>query len=253
MNKNLRLKLILDTIRSDSVIDVNQIANQCNVTTKTIRLDLQELEKAGLLNRIHGGAIKPYHESNKASPATRTQHLSQKRAIAKKAFSYIKENDVILLDSGSTTLELAKLLGGFNVVVLTNDLYIVNELAFRDKVTLFVAGGYTQRVGDNITLAGDDAIEFIKKYHASKSFISASAVDIDEGTSIYFYGVGQTKRAFINYAEKIYCLIDSSKFGKFGFTKVADIAELQNIITDKDIPAETARRIEEKGVNLIYA
>ena len=253
MNKNLRLRLILEAIQSDSVIDVNQIADRCQVTPKTIRLDLEELESAGLLSRIHGGAIRPHYQREVSSPETRTHHLTQKKAIAKKALSFIKENEVILLDSGSTTLELAKLLGNFNVVVITSDIYIINDLVFKDKVTLFVAGGYTQRVNDNISICGEDTIEFIRKYHPTKSFISASAVDTDEGTSVYFYGLGQTKRAFIDNAETVYCLLDSSKFGKFGFTKVADISELQNIITDRDISEEDAEKIRAKGVNLIYA
>ena len=253
MNRNLRLRLILDAIQNESVIDVNQIALKCNVTPKTIRLDLQELEYAGLLNRIHGGAIKPRYQNNNTSPNTRAEHLYQKKLIAKKALSFINEGDIILLDSGSTTLELAKLLGNFNVVVLTNDLYIINELAFKDNVDLFTPGGYKQKVGDNVSLIGDDTVEFIKKYHAKKSFLSVSAIDVEKGTSIYFYGVTETKQAFINYSNERYCLVDSSKFGKIGYSKISDIDKLQNIITDKGLSEEEAKAIKNKGVNIIYA
>ena len=250
MKQKERLQSILRMLQEDPVVDVKSMAESFNVTPKTIRLDLKLLANSGHLERIHGGAIRPKDDSDFTIKKTRSSHQEEKKAIARKALTFIQENDVILLDSGSTTLEVAKLLGDFNVAVITNDIFIINELANKRHVTLYVVGGMVQNVADHFTIIGEDAVSFVRKYHTTKTFISTSAIDLDKGTSIYYYGDSSTKRAFMDAGEINYCLVDSSKFGHFGFRKVADIDELQNIITDKNISPEDYQKLKKHNINV---
>lgn len=224
-----------------------------DVTPKTIRLDLQTLEDAGQLKRIHGGAIKISKTNSVILPSERNQHLDEKKAIARKALSLINENDIIVLDAGSTTYELAKLLGDFDVSVITNDVHIVYELALKDKVSVFVAGGLVQDSKQSKPIIGEDAVDFFSKYHAIKTFASASAIDVEKGATIYDYGDHQVKKAIIEYAENLYFLVDSHKIGKCGFAKTADISEIQNLITDRGLSQSEAEKLKKKGVKIHYA
>lgn len=253
MRKSIRIQKILNIIQTDSVLDVNKMASMLDVTPKTIRLDLQTLEDAGQLKRIHGGAIKISKSKALVLPSERNEHLEEKKAIARKALSLINENDIIVLDAGSTTYELAKLLGKFDVSVITNDVHIIYELAFKERVSLFIAGGLVQESKQSKPIIGEDAVDFFQKYHAIKTFASASAIDLEKGATIYDYGDHQVKKAIVDCAENLYFLVDSHKIGKCGFAKTAEIGEIQNLITDRGLPQSEAEKFRKKGVKVHYA
>lgn len=255
MIQKKRLDTIIGILKDEGMADVKTLSRRLEVTEKTIRLDLNELESQNLLERVRGGAVlKPQelHRGYETSPR-RTSHLEQKQAIAKCALTLIRENDVILLDDGSTTQELAKLLGAFRVTVLTNDLLIVNELMYKPNITLYIIGGLVRRDSDSYIITGEDAIQFLKKYRVSKLFLGTSTVDEKEGLMIYNYGDNFTKRAFINAADRVVCLADSSKFDRTAFTKVAMLDEVDTFITDSGLSQEMAERYESLGREIIIA
>lgn len=253
MIQKKRLDIIMDILKKKGMADIKTLSRELDVTEKTVRLDLKELEQQNFVERVHGGAVlkvKTIELGGKDS-LRRISHLEQKRAIAERALSLIQENDVILLDDGSTTQELAKLLGEFRVTVLTNDLLIVNELMYKTNITLYIIGGLVRRDSDSYIVTGEDAIQFLQKYRVAKLFLGTSTVDSKEGLMIFNYGDNFTKRAFIDAADLVICLADASKFEKTAFTKVARLDEVDTFITDDALEAEILNRYTELDREMI--
>lgn len=254
MLQNKRLEQIMELLQRDKMADIRQLSELLGVTPKTIRLDLEKLESTGLLQRVHGGAVlSKQPPSSYPTPAHRQKNLPEKGRIARKALSLLQENEVILLDDGSTSLELAKLLGDFRITVLTNDIFIINELMYKPNVTLYVIGGSMKRDGESYVINGEDAIQFIKKYRVSKLFLGTSTIDLKNGLMIFYYGDRSTKRAFMAAADEVICMVDSSKFGHTAFTRIADVQEVDTIITDPTLPDSVAEEYRNCGAQVMYA
>lgn len=254
MLKNKRLEYIMDVLQREKIVDVQQLSELLNVTPKTIRLDLEKLEKSNLLQRVHGGAVLSAHQpASFPVPSQRQKRIAEKGMIARRAYALLKENDVILLDDGSTSLELAKLLGDFKITVLTNDIFIINELMCKNNVTLYVIGGSLKRDGESYVINGEDSIQFIKKYRVNKMFLGVSTVDIENGLMIFYYGDRSTKRAFMAAADQVVCMADSSKFGHTAFTRIANVDEIDVLITDSGLPLSEAVKYKSLGIQVLYA
>lgn len=254
MLQNKRLEQIMELLQRDKMADIRQLSELLGVTPKTIRLDLEKLESMGLLQRVHGGAVlSKQPPSTYPTPSHRQKNLPEKGQIARKALSLLQEKEVILLDDGSTSLELAKLLGDFRITVLTNDIFIVNELMYKPNVTLYVIGGSMKRDGESYVINGEDAIQFIKKYRVSKLFLGTSTIDLKNGLMIFYYGDRSTKRAFMAAADEVICMVDSSKFGHTAFTRIADVQEVDTIISDPALPDSVAEEYRNCGVQVMYA
>ena len=158
MIQKRRLDTIMGILKEEGMADVKTLSQRLEVTEKTVRLDLKELENQNFLERVHGGAVLKTQELSLGykDSSRRTSHLEQ--VIARRALTLIEENDVILLDDGSTTQEVAKLLGDFRVTVLTNDLLIVNELMYKPNITLYIIGGLVRRDSDSYIVTGCDPV-----------------------------------------------------------------------------------------------
>ncbi|RGT73376.1 DeoR/GlpR family DNA-binding transcription regulator [Mediterraneibacter massiliensis] len=253
MIQNERLERIMDLLQKEKTVSVIQLSELLQVTPKTVRLDLKKLEKANVLQRVHGGAILC---TQKAASfpiySHREKYVEEKRKIAKKAFSLLKEYDIILLDDGSTSLELARLLGDFKITVLTNDILIINELMYKPNVTVYVIGGVLKRDGESFVVNGEDSIQFIKKYRVNKLFLGISTIDIENGLMIFYYGDRSTKRAFMAAADEVICMADHSKFNHTAFTRIASVGEINTIITDSVLPKEEEKKYQDLGIRIIY-
>src|SRR5690554_5995225 len=140
-----RRKWIIEQLERLGRVEVDDLADQLKVSTMTIRRDLDQLEEEGMLIRIHGGAVLPQPLIKEASfQEKETRRMEQKQVIAKKALSRVKDGQTILLDSGTTTLEFAKLLKNRqDITVVTNDIKIATEL-FNTQLKVFITGGQLQ-------------------------------------------------------------------------------------------------------------
>lgn len=250
-----RLEIIMNILKQENIVSVKDLSATLGVTEKTIRLDLDRLEKANLLRRIHGGAMHLEQPAATAPANTmfRNRCLHEKDLIAVKAKSLLQENDVILLDDGSTTLALAKLLGDFHITVLTNDIHIINELLYKPKVNLYVIGGSLKRDGESYVINGEDAIQFIKKYRVNKCFLGLSTIDIENGIMIFYYGDRSTKRAFMAASDQVICMADSSKFNRTAFTRIASVDEIHTIITDYKADPNELEKYRKLGIEVLVA
>ncbi|GLX71229.1 DeoR/GlpR family DNA-binding transcription regulator [Paenibacillus glycanilyticus] len=248
MNVVRRHELIMEALLASREVTVQELSERLDVTGKTIREDLARLEEKGLLLRIHGGAVLAqtgqFGILSQQEPLVR--HAPEKAEIAELALTFIESGDIIALDGGSTTLEIAKKLRNQPLTVVTNDVHIIAELSRKDEIQLVVPGGYRVR---NM-LAGAEAEAYIRKLNIKKAFLSATGVHADFGFTIYTGDLIAFKRALLASAQSSYVVVDHHKFGQGALFTFADFTEISTIITDSGIPADTVRQYAEIGANL---
>lgn len=244
-----RLEAITKLLEEEGSVGINLLSERFQVSAKTIRQDLDKLEEMGVIERVHGGAILKGDNALLPIRRRKQQNLGEKARIATAALKYITEGETIILDGGSTTLELARLLGGSRVQVITDDLVIATELMPKENISLYVTGGKLRRNGV-YTLLGRDAEQTIRKYNVNRLFLGTSALDFEEGLMVIVEEEAEMKKAMIESAKEVICLADYSKFHKLAFTSFASLQELDRLITDDRISREDREYLKEHGVEV---
>lgn len=260
MHAEEREKRILEAVRHTGFISYRALAAQLGASPATIRRDLTRLEAAGSIVRVHGGA--KLADSAVAAPENLlrltgtpfdlaiTQHLAQKAAIGKAAAALCEPGEGIMIDGGTTTLQMCPHLAGLDLQVLTNSLHIVNALLPQARTRVLVPSGAVFRE-QNIILApsGEDSMP---RFHAPKLFMGAAAVG-PQGVMQADVILVAAERRLIDRAEQVILLVDSSKFASSSGAIVCGLDEVDVLITDDAIEPAMAQAIEGSGVRLILA
>ncbi|WP_144460820.1 DeoR/GlpR family DNA-binding transcription regulator [Siminovitchia fortis] len=239
-----RRNWIESQILANGKVEIEDLSNELNVSSMTIRRDLAELERLGKAIRTHGGAISPDSLIREVPYSSKeSRNINQKKVIAKNALPLIPKNANIILDSGTTTLELAKLLKSRNdITVITNDIKIAVEL-MDSELKVIVAGGELQtNVG---ALSGWPTQEFFKKIHVDLFFMGVHAIDLKAGITSPSFEKSLIKKLMLDSAAATWALIDSSKFNKKSFSTVCPITSLEGIITDDGLDLDIREEYEE--------
>lgn len=246
MSQIRRYEKIMEILLTHKEVTVAELSETLGVTGKTIREDLAKLEEQGLLVRVHGGAVLAQGDQFGILPSREplAKHAEEKTEIARKALLHIEAADIIALDGGSTTLEIARRLDNRPLTVITNDVYIIGELAVKDQIRLVVPGGYRVR---NM-LAGPEAAAYVKQLNIQKAFISATGIHPEHGLSIYTGDLIGLKRAMIETARETIAVMNHQKFGQTALRTFASLSELSRIITDGGLSADMAHRYEHTGI-----
>lgn len=246
-----RHRKIIEKLEQLGTVKVSELSELFQVTEKTVREDLEKLEEKGLLKRIHGGAVLEQEGEDRLNPLhfPNSKHQREKTAIAALALSCIEPNDIIALDAGSTTLEMAKLLPNMPVTVLTNDLLIIRELTVKDQVRLVIPGGYRH----NNLLIGAESQEWIKRLNVHKLFLSTTGIHMEYGLTIFTEELTKLKKLYMENAKMVYCLADHSKFDKGALITFAGLNEIDFIITDAGISPDVAAKYEALDIRMMKA
>lgn len=250
MNVIRRHEKIMELLLAKREIEVVELTKLLAVTGKTIREDLAKLEQKGLLQRVHGGAV--LSQENQLGMLLPKQHVPQgleRQQIADLALSLIQPNEIIALDGGRTTLELAKRLPDVPLTIVTNDLHIVAELARREQIRLVVPGGYQIR---NM-LVGPEAAAYIRKLNISKAFLSTTGVHPTYGFTIYSSDSSDIKRAWLETASVSYVMADHSKFEQGALFTFAKLHEVEGILTDSGLPSHIQQAFAHIETQIITA
>jgi DeoR/GlpR family transcriptional regulator of sugar metabolism len=244
-----RYEKILDELDKSKIIKVSELSTNFGVTEKTIRIDLETLEKKGLLKRIHGGAVL-VEENERIFPIDERQlsNNERKTAIAKEAIKLINPEDTILLDGGSTTLQIASLLGDYPVTVITNDIKIANELLKKEKVQLMVLGG--SRIGTSSSLFGVQASDLLKRIRVNRLFFGATGVSVEHGLTVLNSFHVEWKRQIIRCADHVILLADSTKLEKVGLIQFATLDDVDEVITDNLADQNILKEMKEKSISI---
>ena len=246
-----RHRKIIEKLEQLGAVKVSELSELFQVTEKTVREDLEKLEEKGLLKRTHGGAVSEQEGEDSLNPLhfPNSKHQREKTAIAALALSCIEPNDIIALDAGSTTLEMAKLMPNMPVTVLTNDLLIIRELTVKDQVRLVIPGGYRH----NNLLIGAESQEWIKRLNVHKLFLSTTGIHLEYGLTIFTEELTKLKKLYMENAKMVYCLADHSKFDKGALITFAGLSEIDCIITDAGISSEVAAKYEALDIRMMKA
>jgi DeoR family fructose operon transcriptional repressor len=248
-----RKRLILDLLKEKSKILVPDLCEEFGVSPATIRNDLRELENAGLLKRTHGGAINISKTSFElTSYQKKVTNLEEKKAIASLAINYVDDGDTIALDTGTTTLELAKLLSTKkHITVVLNDIEIASYLENEPNVDVILIGG-SLRKGFHCTV-GPIAIRSLKGLYVDKVFLATNGISVKSGLTTPNVEQAEVKTAMLNMASEKIVLCDSSKIGNNSFVQVTPISGVDRVITDEGISQRELDKFLSVGVSVEVA
>jgi DeoR family fructose operon transcriptional repressor len=224
----------------------------------TIRRDLTMLERQGLVERTHGGAVSRYFPSLNAPFPVRDQ-VPEKKAIAVAAAELVSDDETIVLDAGTTTAQLARaLVKHRNLTVITNSTRVMNELYGREGVVVIVTGGelltlHELSQEDDSIMTGSVAEAALRRFRPSKVFLSTAGITLSDGLTTASLPQAQIKQLMIEISTEVILLTDSSKFGRVSYSVVAPVDVLDRIITDSSIKPADQAALESRGIDLIVA
>ncbi len=248
-----RQAAIVTRARTAGRVEVAELAEAFEVTPETVRRDLTALERHGLLRRVHGGAIVVDHAGPEPSLTVReTVHTTEKVRIAQAALGQLPPEGAIALDAGSSTHKLAELLpSDRELTVVTNSIPIASTLAGRSNVTLHLVGGRVR--ARTLATVGDAATQFLGSVYVDVCFLGTNGISVDRGLTTPDRAEAAVKRAFVRSARRCVLLADHTKFGSVHFAHFADLAEVDAVITDTDVPSTVAAEVEAAGPQVVRA
>jgi DeoR family fructose operon transcriptional repressor len=243
---------ILDLIRDRKKLTVGELCKLLGVSPATVRADLRDLDREGLLLRTHGGAIERSRASfEQVSSKRSTVNLAAKQAIAVEAERVIHDGDTILLDTGTTTVELARRLHARReLTVVTNDLEIARVLEDSPGVQVVLLGG-SLRKGFHCTV-GPLGLRTAQDLRVDKAFMATNSLSLAVGATTPDLQHAETKKAMIAIAGKVILLCDSSKIGRESFARFAELEQIDMLITES-LSDEDRAAMEERGIEVVVA
>ncbi len=242
---------ILQIARGAGRVKVNELVRRFNTSAVTIRNDLNELHQRGLVLRSHGGAVlpdtilreSPVHERLKA-------HSDEKRRIGAMAATLINDGETIILDSGTTTLEIARQIKKKQgLQIITNGVNIAAELLDARGVEVFIVGGSVR--GESASISGRFTEEMVEQFSADKMFLSGAGCDLDFGVSGANLEETMVNRAMLAISREIILVSDASKFSKRSMSRIAPFSEIDTVISDTGLGEEIQVKLRAMGCNLI--
>ncbi|WP_028552509.1 DeoR/GlpR family DNA-binding transcription regulator [Paenibacillus sp. UNC451MF] len=246
-----RYEKIVSVVNQRGAIRVSELSELFQVTEETIRRDLDRLEQAGRLTRSHGGAVSIKDDQQPEIPYFEREitYAEEKKRIAQAAIKRIAPKDRILLDASSTAWYMAAEVPDHPLTVLTNSIKVATELSSKEKIEVISTGGLlAQR---SLSYVGPLAERSLDTYHVDKLFLSCKGVHLDRGISESNELQARIKERMIGMADEVILLVDSSKFGIQAFTHVADLSEVDVIITDRRIAKDTLEQLQDRGISVI--
>lgn len=250
-----RRESITQQLAQENVVRVTELSRQFGVSEVSIRRDLEHLERQGLLQRVHGGAVAVAVGHNARERAsTPGTHLDEKRRIGMAAAALVRPGDRVLFDSGTTVLEVARslsndLVDAGNLTAITSSLPIVQELGHRPGIHLILLGGIylpAYRV-----VVGPQTVENLRGLHADKLFLGTDGLTLDHGLTTANVLEAEVDRAMVRAAAEIIVVADSSKIGGIGLTTILPLEQVHKLITGQDAPADFVSALRAAGVDVI--
>ena len=238
-------------IKNKSVL-VPELAKMFDVTTETIRSDLEKLEKQGVLVRTYGGAtVVESQEADLEIHKRETVNFEGKQSIGRRAAEMIQDGETVFLDASTSSLHLARNLKGKNgLTIITNAEKIVAELAECENIRVICTGGRLHK--KNMSYIGRIVEETIRaNYYANKVFFSCRGVTLGRGMMESTEAEAEIKKAMIECSENAIFLCDKNKFGRLGVQKIGDLEKIDCMITDLQLDEEWMSALGEKDVRLI--
>lgn len=250
---NKRREKIIEFLQEDGSAKVVDLAKLFKVTEVTVRQDLEKLEKQGLIVREHGGAfLKNMEDHVKNFSLVHQENLKQKETIALKCLDFIESGDTIILDSGSTTTEIAKKLIGYkNLTVITNALNIALMLGTESGIEVIMTGGEFKP--PTLSLTGQKAAVFFDGLNVQKLFLATAGISLKSGLTYPSISDLVVKKAMIAAADITYLVADSTKIGKNALASLGALSLIDYIITDSGMEEKDKEVFKRHEIEVILA
>jgi len=248
-----RRQKIKKLIQDERSVRVSELSKIFSVSEVTIRRDLDKLEKEGVIERTHGGAVVFGTPDLMRNVILRDQsHIEEKQRIGKVAATFVNNGNSIILDGGTTTIEVARNIKNLkDLTVVTNALNVCLELASNPEITIIVTGGLFKQ--PSLSLTGPEAAEAIKHLNVDMAFISVQGVSLSKGLTNTSISDLYLKRAMISAAKEIILVADSSKFGRVEFCTVAPITAVHKVVTDNKLSKYYLDELKKRQIEVFLA
>ena len=240
---------ILELVESKGFVSLQEIAGDIGVSESTVRRDLETLERTGQIRRTRGGAAYT-GESLTAFDERRHRATGEKQAIGRRAAELIQSGETILLDGGSTTLEVARNLTGKSLQVVTNSWPIINQLIGASHIELITLGGYLYpKTG---VALGALTIEALKTIHARRLIMSTGGIS-EAGLFNSNSLLVEAERQMLDVVDEVVVVADSSKFGHTELAHLCALEAVDRMVVDNGITDEWKEIVRDHGIELIIA
>jgi DeoR family transcriptional regulator, fructose operon transcriptional repressor len=246
-----RRQRILDIVSTRRAARLEDLSQALGVSRATVRRDLDELAAQGYLHRVHGGAVAVEHASEPHFEVKAAEAAEEKERIAARAVSLLAPDETIYLDSGSTTLAVARLLRGWdNLTVVTNSLPIAVELGGHGPKLIVIGGEFRPT---SQAFVGPLSRHLLQNVHVSKALVGTFALSLDDGLSTTDASEAFTKALALERATEVIVLADSRKLGATSFAKAGRLDQVDVLVTDAGIDDHLAHELQKRGITVIRA
>ena len=245
-----RRKRILDLVNLDGGVRTTALAEATRASLPTVRRDLEFLGRQGLVIRTHGGAVAHSRSTTYEPPYRQKIHLAaeEKERIGKAAAALIAEGDCVILDSGSTCMQIARHAHGKTFTAVVLDLPIAMELADDPRVDVLVVGGKA-RTG-LYCMVGPLTEDTLEQLHVNRLFLGADGIHVSYGVTNATAAEVPVKRAAIRAAQEVVLVADSSKFQRQVLMQVCSLDAVHHIVTDRGLPAKVLRALRRRSIRV---
>ena len=248
-----RKEKIYEWIKGNKICTISDLSDKFSISKMTIHRILNELEEEKLVYKVHGGVkLTTSSFSGKRFDVRMKTNIAQKRDIARKAITFIKEDDSIFLDASTTCFIFAKeiIKNNFsNLTIVTNSSFVVCELSKSPNIHVISTGGELQY---NLNgLAGILTLNFLASLNLDKAFISSGGISIERGLMTSQTFIVEVIQKVIEITKEINLLIDSSKFSKEEILTIAPVTSVTRIVSDNKLSKETITEYNRLGVEIV--
>jgi DeoR family transcriptional regulator of aga operon len=246
-----RRNSIIHKIESRGSVRVDDLSEEFDVSSVTIRNDLDFLEEKELIHRTYGGALLRNNVYKDPSiEEKRKINIEEKSRIGRYAASLVKKGESIILDSGSTTREIAlRLKDKSDITILTNAINIALELAGSTKLQTMLTGGMLRN--KSYSLVGPEAEKTMQSYYFDKLFLGVDGMDLNHGLTTANPQEAQLNRIMVERSNNVIAVTDSAKFGRHSFSYICDLNLIDMIITDEKIPSEIEESLNKQQIEVV--
>ncbi len=247
-----RRESILEVVAELGFASVEQLSERSGVSQMTVRRDLQHLEDEGLLRRTHGGATMAQRAGERGFAERTSEALSEKRAIGRAAAALVEDGQTIILDAGTTALEVARqLTGKRSLTVITNSLRVLDALCYSNHIHVLGTGGILKH--QELAMVGPTAEKTLQERRVDIAFISASGFTVKDGATDYEDLEVAVKRTMLSSSQRKYLIVDSTKLGITRPLIIAPSQAFDGLITDSGITAGFSDAARQANLHLIVA
>lgn len=246
-----RRKQIIELLNKNEVVKVSELMELFQVSIETVRRDLEYLEEEELLKRVYGGAVLPQPKAIEPPYESREiKYFEEKKAIGKAAVELVRDEDVIAIDIGTTTLEFARnLVGKRKVTVITNSMKIAMILSEDSNIRVIMLGGEVRK--GEFAVSGFLTGGNMNGFHVEKYFMGAGGLSIAKGVTDYHIEESNVRRVTIENSQKVIVLCDQSKIGVVAMNKVCAMEQVDILVTDQDADQQFVSKVSDMGVEVL--